>query len=82
VPGGDPGTVSVYWKGQPESEITDISEFTKSNLLASSGFAADSFSYPADVNVKTPIQGLVDKGNWFPVQLPTDMAPGRHMMVW
>jgi len=82
--GGDsgPGNVTVYWKGKPEQEITDISEFTPANALQTSGFAENSFSYPADPNVKSPVQGLVDKGNWMELKLPTDIAPGRHMMVW
>jgi hypothetical protein len=79
---GDAGTVAVYWKGKPETEITDISEFTSANLLQTAGFAADSFSYPADPKVISPIDGLVDKGNWMELKLPADMAPGRHMMVW
>ncbi|KAF2671406.1 hypothetical protein BT63DRAFT_453802 [Microthyrium microscopicum] len=82
VPGGDPGIVNVYWKGAPEQEITDVSEFTSANLLATGGFAGESFSYPADPNIKTPAQGLVDKGNWLTVKMPADMAAGRHMMVW
>jgi hypothetical protein len=82
VPGGTPGTVSVWWKGQPEAEITDIKEFTKENLLQQGGFADGSFSYPADPNIKTPVQGLVDKGNWQELKLPSDIAPGRHMFVW
>jgi hypothetical protein len=82
APMGDAGTVTVYWKGAPELEITDISEFTPQNTLQTAGFAADSFSYPADPKVITPVQGLVDKGNWLLLNLPADMAPGRHMMVW
>jgi len=80
-PGG-PGTVEVYWKGAPEQEIVDISEFTKENLLQSNGFADESFMYPADPNVKSPDQGLVDKGFWQTVKLPSDIKPGRHMFVW
>jgi len=81
-PGPNSGTVAVYWKGKPETEITDISEFTPENALQSGGFSDGSFSYPADPNIKTPDQGLVDKGNWMELNLPKDMAPGRHMMVW
>jgi hypothetical protein len=77
-----PGSVSVYWKGAPEQEITDISEFTPQNLLQSNGFSDESFSYPADPSIKSPEAGLVDKGNWQTLQLPANMAPGRHMMVW
>lgn len=80
--GGNPGTVTVYWKGAPEQEITDISEFTPQNSLQSAGFSADSFSYPADPSITSPTQGLVDKGNWMELNLPTTMAPGRHMMAW
>jgi hypothetical protein len=81
-PGPNSGTVTVYWKGQPEDEIVDISEFTSNNTLQSQGFSDNSFSYPADPSIKTPDQGLVDKGNWMELNLPKDMAPGRHMMVW
>jgi hypothetical protein len=80
--GGTPGTVSVYTKGTPETEITDINEFTKDNELQTAAFDAQSFSYPADPNIKTPVEGLVDKGNWMDLNIPSDMAPGRHMMVW
>jgi hypothetical protein len=76
------GSVSVYWKGAPEQEITDISEFTSANLLQTNGFSEESFSYPADPNIKTPDQGLVDKGNWQTLKLPSNMAAGRHMFVW
>jgi hypothetical protein len=81
-PGPNSGTVTVYWKGKPETEITDISEFTPENALQTGGFSDGSFSYPADPNIKSPDQGLVDKGNWMELNLPKDMAPGRHMMVW
>ena len=80
--GGEPGTVTVYWKGAPELEITDIKEFTPQNALQSAGFAANSFAYPADPSITTPTQGLVDKGNWMELKLPTTMQPGRHMMTW
>jgi hypothetical protein len=80
--GGEPGTVTVYWKGKPEAEITDSSEFTKENALQSQGFAANSFAYPADPSITSPVQGLVDKGNWMELNLPKTMAPGRHMMAW
>jgi hypothetical protein len=78
----NPGTVTIYWKGAPEQEITDVSEFTANNTLQSQGFSDNSFSYPADPNVKMPTQGLVDKGNWMELNLPSSMQPGRHMMVW
>jgi hypothetical protein len=80
--GGDPGTVTVYWKGGPEQEITDISEFTPENMLQSQGFSANSFSYPVDPTIISPTQGLVDKGNWMELKLPATMSPGRHMMAW
>jgi hypothetical protein len=79
---GNPGQVSVYWKGTPETEVVDISEFTDENLLARAGFADDSFSYPADPNVKKPADGLVDKGNWMEVNVPAGIAAGRYMLVW
>jgi hypothetical protein len=81
-PGPNSGTVTVYWKGQPEDEIIDISEFNASNTLQSQGFSDISFSYPANPNITGPEQGLVDKGNWMELKLPRGMAPGRHMMVW
>ncbi|QDS72878.1 hypothetical protein FKW77_007525 [Venturia effusa] len=77
-----PGNVTVYWKGSPEQEITDVSEFTSANALQSQGFADNSFSYPADTSITVPENGLVDKGNWFELNLPKNMAAGRHMMVW
>ena len=80
--GGEPGTVTVYWKGSPGLEITDISEFTEENALQSQGFSADSFSYPADMSITSPTEGLVDKGNWMELRLPSTMASGRHMMAW
>lgn len=64
-----PGNVTVYWKGAPEQEITDISEFTAENTLQTQAFAANSFSYPADKSVTAPEAGLVDKGNWFELNL-------------
>jgi hypothetical protein len=69
VPGGVPGTVSVFWKGAPEQEITDISEFTPKNTLQTAAFDGLAFAYPADKNVKTPVQGLVDKGNWMELNM-------------
>jgi hypothetical protein len=80
--GGTPGQVTVYWKGGPEQEITDISEFTAQNTLQTQGFSDDSFSYPADPKVISPSEGLVDKGNWMELKLPSAMQPGRHMMAW
>jgi hypothetical protein len=79
---GKPGDVSVYWKATPETEITDISEFTDNNLLARAGFADNSFSYPADPAIIKPVDGLVDKGNWMEVTVPSGTAAGRYMLVW
>ena len=79
---GDSGTVTVYWKDASEQEIIDVSEFIEQNKLASGGFIADAFNYSSNESIKSPIQGLVDKDNWLSVKLPTDMTPGRHMMVW
>ena len=64
-----PGTVAVFWKGAPEKEITDTSEFTDANKLQENGFSDESFSYPADPSIKSPTQGLVDKGNWQSLKL-------------
>jgi len=80
MPNGDPGVVAVYWKGEPEKEIVDTSEFIDQNKLAEAGFSADSFAYPPGVT--KPEEGLVDKGNWMTVKLPDAIIPGRHMMVW
>jgi hypothetical protein len=79
---GNPGEVSVYWKGTPGAEITDINEFTDNHLLSRAGFADNSFSYPADPAIKKPVDGLVDKGNWMEVKVPGGTAPGRYMLVW
>lgn len=78
--GGTPGTVTVYWKGKPDTEIKDVKEFTAANKLQSNGFSDESFSYPA--NVKTPQEGLIDKGNWQTIKIPAGTAKGRYMFVW
>lgn len=78
----DPGLVSVYWAGAAETEISTIDEFVDANRIGQAGFAADSFSYPADTSIISPAQGLVDKGNWMDLTMPDDIEPGRHMMVW
>jgi hypothetical protein len=65
--GGDPGVVTVYWKGEPEAEIIDISEFTEENKLQEGGFSAESFAYPA--GAMSPTEGLQDKGNWQTIKL-------------
>ncbi|KAI7785707.1 hypothetical protein LA080_006273 [Diaporthe eres] len=78
----DPGQVSVYWAGAKETEIQTIDEFTDANRIAQAGFADDSFSYPADPSIISATQGLVDKGNWMDVTMPTNMEPGRHMLAW
>ena len=82
VDGGDPGKVVVYWKGKKEAEIEDIKEFTSKNKLKEAGFAEEAFIWPEDPNVKSPTEGLLDKGNWMTVEMPKDMEQGRHMMVW
>jgi hypothetical protein len=64
-----PGNVTVYWKGSPEQEITDISEFTPKNALQTSKFDQFAFAYPADKSITTPMAGLVDKGNWMELNL-------------
>lgn len=64
-----PGNVTVYWKGSPEQEITDISEFTPKNALQTSKFDEFAFAYPADKSITTPMAGLVDKGNWMELNL-------------
>lgn len=79
---GNPGNVSVYWLGASEQEIVDIKEFTQDNLLQRNGFSEESFAFPEDMAVRTPAQGLVDKGNWMTLKLPGCMEKGRHMMVW
>lgn len=78
----DPGRVSVYWAGKKETEINTIDEFTDANRIAQAGFSDESFSYPADPSIISPTQGLIDKGNWMEVTMPTNMEAGRHMLVW
>ncbi|KAJ4985159.1 hypothetical protein SVAN01_09386 [Stagonosporopsis vannaccii] len=82
VDGGDPGKVVVYWKGKKEAEIKDIDEFTKENKLQEKGFAEEAFIWPEDKSVKSPTDGMLDKGNWMTLDMPKDMEKGRHMMVW
>jgi hypothetical protein len=79
---GDAGKVAVYWKGGPEEEIEDIKEFNKENKFKEIGFAEEAFVWPEDPNVKTPDQGLLDKGNWMTLDMPKGMEKGRHMFVW
>jgi hypothetical protein len=79
---GDPGRVSVYWAGEKEREIVDVKEFTSEYLVQEDGFSDESFSFPADMNIKSSGQGLIDKGNWMTLRLPECMEQGRHMMVW
>jgi hypothetical protein len=79
---GDPGKVSVYWAGEKEREIVDVKEFTPEYLVQENGFSDESFAFPADMNIKSSGQGLIDKGNWMTLRLPECMKKGRHMMVW
>jgi hypothetical protein len=67
MPNNDPGVVSVYWKGEPEAEITNVNEFNDQNRLQKNGFSEESFSYPK--GVKSPTEGLIDKGNWQSLKL-------------
>ncbi|KAH9862406.1 hypothetical protein J1614_011061 [Plenodomus biglobosus] len=78
---GDAGRVAVYWKGEKESEIVDVNEFTEEHKVQENGFAEESFAYPEDKSVVSPPQ-LQDKGNWMSLKLPECMEAGRHMMVW
>jgi hypothetical protein len=82
VDGGEPGKVVVYWKGGKEKEIEDVKEFNDENKLAEAGFADEAFIWPEDPNVKSPADGMLDKGNWMTVKMPDNMEQGRHMMVW
>ncbi|KAH8721587.1 hypothetical protein GQ44DRAFT_741803 [Phaeosphaeriaceae sp. PMI808] len=66
---GDAGRVGVYWAGKPETEIVDIKELTKDNLIQENGFSEESFSFPEDLKVQSPSQGLIDKGNWMTLEL-------------
>jgi hypothetical protein len=68
-PGGDPGVVGVYWAGKAETEIVDVKELTEETLVQQNGFAEESFSFPADMGIKSPKDGLVDKGNWITLRL-------------
>jgi hypothetical protein len=78
----NPGAVSVHWAGEPETEILDVEELTADNLVQEDGFCDESFNSPIDMNVRTPLQGLVDKGNWQTLRLPECMDKGRHMVFW
>ncbi|KAK3380799.1 hypothetical protein B0H63DRAFT_560650 [Podospora didyma] len=80
--GGDPGQVQVFWAGKKETEIVTVDELTKDKIISQAGFAENSFSYPEDPAITKPAQGLVDKGNWQKVTLPSNMEAGRHMLVW
>jgi hypothetical protein len=66
---GNPGRVGVYWAGAPEKEIVYLQDLNQNTLLQENGFSDESFAYPADQNVWTPSQGLVDKGNWMTLRL-------------
>ena len=79
VPGGangNSGTVQVYTYGEPGREIVDVSELPNARMLGQAGFADDAINF-RDTNGM-----LQDKGNWFNLQLPQDLAEGRHMFVW
>jgi hypothetical protein len=65
-----------------EREIVDVKEFTSEYLVQEDGFSDESFSFPADMNIMSSGQGLIDKGNWMTLRLPECMEQGRHMMVW
>jgi hypothetical protein len=66
---GDAGRVGVYWAGKPETEIADMKELNEMNLVQENGFSEESFAFPADMSVRSPAQGLVDKGNWMTLNL-------------
>ncbi|KAF1916668.1 hypothetical protein BDU57DRAFT_548325 [Ampelomyces quisqualis] len=66
---GDPGRVGVYWAGLKETELIHLSDLNSSTLVQENGFSEESFSFPADMNVKSPEEGLVDKGNWMTLRL-------------
>jgi hypothetical protein len=66
---GDAGRVGVYWAGVPETELVDVKDLNSDTLLQENGFSEESFSFPKDKAVRTPQQGLVDKGNWMTLQL-------------
>lgn len=66
---GEPGTVSVYWAGKKETEITDMKELNNETLVQENGFSEESFAFPEDKAVWMPQQGLVDKGNWMTLRL-------------
>jgi hypothetical protein len=66
---GDPGRVGVYWAGAPETEIVYTKDLNADTLLQENGFSEESFAFPGDMGVRTPQQGLVDKGNWMTLKL-------------
>lgn len=61
---GDAGRVAVYWAGKAETELVDVKELNSETLVQENGFSEESFGFPKDMNVQSPEQGLVDKGNW------------------
>jgi hypothetical protein len=65
----DGGKVTVYWAGEPERELVDIKELNAETLVQENAFSEESFSYPNDVNIVSPAQGLFDKGNWQTLRL-------------
>jgi hypothetical protein len=79
---GNPGKVGIYWAGEKEKELVDVSELTNETLVQEGGFSDESFAFPADEEIWKPDQGLFDKGNWMTLKLPECMEKGRHMMVW
>jgi hypothetical protein len=64
----DPGKVSVYWAGEKEKEIVDVSELTPDLLVQENGFSDESYIWPPDKSV-TSGPGFKDKGNWQTVRL-------------
>lgn len=66
---GEPGKASIYWAGEKEKELIDISELTPDTLVQENGFSDESFAFPADMKIWTPELGLFDKGNWQTLKL-------------
>jgi hypothetical protein len=46
-----------------------MKELNEMNLVQENGFSEESFAFPADMSVRSPAQGLVDKGNWMTLNL-------------
>ena len=73
----DPGVVRVYWGGRKERELKSKSDLVEANWIPG---AQGNFS--GDAIIQYNGNTMNEKGNYFSLTLPTNMANGRHAMVW